>query len=223
MFDHIHEGWNVAELLITSAVTELSFAHHHRLDERARISNGTHSALANPQEWQGAEDRLEAHTLHRHLINAVLLFQAGMESMIGWCAENEPALSTLKEGKKGKTFGEKWELALGAVSAPTSRLVKYLDFYRDVRNPIIHCGKPADIKAIRSMTFCSTYLGIRDGWAVFEDLRRGLGIDGAINWEGFCGDFNLPASIEPMAYPEIGEAVRLLRSGYQRWIRTLNQ
>ncbi len=136
-------------------------------------------------------------------IEAILLFQAGMEAIINEeINTNKKLIGVRKEREyhqkrvRDLSFKNKWENSYKALKVTDTEkyLERYLDFYRDFRVPITHPNnRYLDVAAYR---FPEVYKGIRNGWMAFMTLASGWEHDAKEqSWARFCEEANLPEEI----------------------------
>lgn len=138
-------------------------------------------------------------------IEAVLLFQSGMEAIINEEINTNSKLAGVRREREAYqkkvrdlSFKNKWENSYRALGLDDScrSLKEYLEFYRDFRVPITHPrNRYFDISPYR---FPRVYAGIKSGWIAFMRLAHGWE-DSARTaaWEEFCASCSLPLTIPP--------------------------
>lgn len=136
-------------------------------------------------------------------IQAILLFQAGMEAIINEeINTNKGLISVRKEREfhqkrvRDLSFKNKWENSFKAMKIEDKQkyLEQYLEFYRDFRVPITHPkNRYLDVSGYR---FPSVYQALRNGWMAFMSFASGWEKNAMDqSWENFCAESNLPEEI----------------------------
>jgi hypothetical protein len=171
---------------------------------------GKHVGTAYAAYWEAAspgmstERERELRTRETEAcIEAVLMFQGGMEAIINEeISTNRALVSVRKEREffqkkvRDLSFKNKWEHSYSALGIEDDEryLQHYLEFYRVYRVPITHPeNRYFDISLYR---FPLVYEGIRNGWMAFMALST-TWEEGARQrtWSDFCAECNLPSSL----------------------------
>lgn len=160
--------------------------------------------------WEGASPGLSDYQLLKlrqneaeSSIEALLLFQAGMEAIINEEISTNRKLAGVRKERefhqkrvRDLSFKNKWENSYKALELEDSKkyLESYLEFYRDFRVPITHPrNRYFDVALYK---FPRVYEGIRNGWMAFMSLSTSWEDKAkAQSWEDFCTECNLPETI----------------------------
>lgn len=185
------EHIDIAETLIRKATKRLAEAYSTfweasapGLDERTQLN----------LRLQEAESCIEA----------LLLFQSGMEAIINEEINTNKKLAGVRKERvflqrkvKDLSFKNKWLNTFKALELEDSQkyLENYLDFYRDFRVPITHpSNRYFDISHYR---FTNIYEGFRNGWMAFMTLATGWEDTAKTqSWKQYCEENGLPDEVE---------------------------
>lgn len=156
----INDGWDVASLLTHSAFDELGQA-----DKIARFDVSQVDAIPPNQcfDLMSEAEYRRMPSLRIHLIKAVVLFQAGMESLVSYLSSKYPTQL------RGKNFFKQIENVL-----PKDQTEAYFKFYGKVRVSIVHPTEIERIETIRDLQFIYVHQGLRYGWEIFSNLSAKL-------------------------------------------------
>ncbi|MCX7996824.1 MAG: hypothetical protein N2691_03665 [Patescibacteria group bacterium] len=183
------EQVDVAELLIRRAGMRLGDAYSHFWEASVPGIPDRKAVILRTREAESC-------------IEAILLFQSGMEAIINEeISTNSKLVSVRREREyhqkrvRDLSFKNKWENSFKALELEDDgTLRKYLEFYRDYRVPITHPrNRYFDVSPYR---FPQVYAGIKSGWLAFmmlagnweQSARAGA-------WESFCNACNLPIEV----------------------------
>jgi len=129
-------------------------------------------------------------------IQALILFQAGMEAIINDEITNHPLLSSVKSEEsdlnthfKSLSFKNKWTKSYEALQIREFEYLEaYLDFYSQYRIPITHPKRR--YVSLSTYRFRKIYEGIENGWYAVQLLYAVLGKE-LTSWELFCKEYSL--------------------------------
>jgi hypothetical protein len=209
--DDIKSGWDVAHLVMHSAFDELglaaTFCRVGPLDPQT-IPPMDCFFLAG----QIMQARAEAR---RHLVKAVALFQAGMESLINYWVSEHPEIP------RSKKFVEKWKLAFTAKGQP-AKFDGYATFYRDVRNAVIHPDSAQRIATIDQLRFIRVHEGMKHGWEAFGRLSAAMGDPhDKDSWRIMCEAHRVPLDCPDPLYPDLLVLRSQLLKRFDAYLKTL--
>lgn len=171
---------------------------------------GMHLAHASARYWEqtipGTEPKQIVQLREEEAeacIEAILLFQSGMEAIINEEITSNNKLSGVRKERefhqkkvRDLSFKNKWEHSYKAVDLTDAAgyLSKYLEFYRDYRVPITHPkNRYFDVSPY---TFPVVYHAFRNGWLAFMQLISTWEDSAQIqSWEEYCVRHNLPKEI----------------------------
>lgn len=189
----LHTGWDVAHLVMHGAFDELKAAYDvarvgvvevDKIDPISCFSLGSNVDARN-------------RVLRRYLVKVVTLFQAGMESIISHWGAKYPEIAG------GKGFVAKWEHAFSAKGQPPE-FAKYADFYRQVRNAIVHPDSANKIAVIDALQFSLVYDGVQSGWIAFRRLGAAIGEPhDDDSWDIMCTAHDLPPELKRDELPDL--------------------
>jgi len=129
-------------------------------------------------------------------IQALILFQAGMEAIINDEIANHPLLSSVRGEEqslnshyKSLSFKNKWTKSYEALQIrELEYLDVYLEFYSSYRIPITHPKRR--YVSLSTYRFKKIYHGIENGWYTVPLLYAVLGKE-LTSWDQFCADYSL--------------------------------
>jgi len=189
----IHDGWNVSHLVMHSAFDELGKA-----SEIANVELSVGDIDYMQCFFAAIEIEQRRATSRKHLVTAVALFQAGMESLINYWRSKYPDI----EG--GSNFVAYWKNAF-TIKGVQGSFDDYAYFYRNIRNAIIHPDSVERIETINNLEFIQVYEGIKHGWVASEKLSQVLGTPYDNNsWEIMCSAHSVPTLPSIKDYPNLG-------------------
>jgi len=204
----ISNGWDVAHHHVHEGIKHIGNACSINLTASSKYSDWE-SALEWPSLLAASMDvRQYSVEEHKQCLKAVVLFQAGMEAWISW-AYSRPQLS----GKSlPRNFVDKWTEALDHFST-THDFSGYADFYRQVRNPIVHPTSEADVLSIAAIWSDVVHKGLKQGWGAMEALSSNLAQPFDRNsWSTMCGIHHVPPSLDSDALINLHELERSMRA-----------
>ena len=190
---HIADGWDVAHLVMHTAFDELGLAGRH-----AQVGPIDPDAIDPIQCFHvGGRVDLAQGTSRRHLVKAVTLYQAGMESTISYWISRHSGLST------AGGFVERWDNVCGAKGCAPG-LGDYAIFYREIRNAIVHPDTDARVRTIQTLRVKRVHEGIADGWSALQRLASALGEPhDADSWKIMCEAHGVPLQCSDELYPDL--------------------
>lgn len=157
--------------------------------------------------WEAASPHLDDQRILRlrqqeaeSCIEALLLFQSGMEAIINEEISTNNKLTGVRKERefhqkklRDLSFKNKWESSYKALDLIDEHeyLNNYLDFYRDYRVPITHPrNRYFDVGPYR---FPKVHQGIRNGWMAFMTLASNWEKSAKDqSWTEFCREANIP-------------------------------
>lgn len=178
---------DIAELLIRKAGSHLGDAYN--------------ISILDPT-IQGEQEHVLRKAEAESCIQAILLFQAGMEAIINEEIESNRYLHKIRKERqyyqkklKDLSFKNKWERAfteLGVNEEGFSRFQHYMEFYRKFRVTITHPkNRYIDVSQYR---FKPIYEGLKNGWETFMTLSQNIDLEYTTEtWEDFCESCGIPA------------------------------
>jgi hypothetical protein len=136
-----------------------------------------HIKLAKSFQSKKNDEMKEAH----ECIQAIILFQTGMEAFINEEIESEKKLVSVKKEKenlaskyKTLSFKNKWELAYDALKIKNrSTLNLYMQFYANYRILISH--PKSRYISLENYEYEKVYMGLQCGWESMQVLFESLG------------------------------------------------
>ena len=188
----IHDGWDVAHHHNHEGFIHLGQAYAYNKYATQKYLN--YEDDLHWAECLGSSAEIRQHFIaeNKLCIKAVVLFQAGVEAWISW-AYTKPALSSVSMPRH---FVPKWEAAFNHFGN-SHDFSEYAEFYRDVRNPIVHPSKQSDVEKVASVWCKPVHEGLRAGWSAMSELSTELGqpFDGN-SWDTMCSINGTPISLE---------------------------
>lgn len=200
----INDGWDVAHHHIHEAFLHLGQAYSynkHATQKYRRYEKDYHWA-----EYLGfsAEVRQLFIAENKLSIKATILFQAGIEAWISW-AYTKPKLSAISTPRN---FVIKWETAFSHLDSDYD-FSTYADFYRQIRNPIVHPSNQSDVERVASVWCKPVHEGLKAGWTAMSVLSAELGYPFDENsWDRM---FNINVTPESINNNEVSDLQALER------------
>ncbi len=136
-----------------------------------------HIKLAKSYQTKKKDEMKEAH----ECIQAIILFQTGMEAFINEEIESEKKLASIKKQKdslasiyKTLSFKNKWEMAFDALNIKKrTPLHSYMTFYSIYRILISH--PKSRYISLENYEYEKVYEGLKNGWESMQLLFQELG------------------------------------------------
>ncbi len=205
----INNGFDVANLLMHSALDELCAAH--TLCEKVNdmdldTIDETDCFLISPR-IEGIDISIK-----KNLIKSIVLFQSGMEAIIHWIQNQDPCISS-----KG-SFSEKWENAFNSKNIDFD-FSHYKNFYKYYRIHIVHPDRNERFETLNNLTFSDVYNGIQEGWLAYAALSEAIGYKHDDNsWEVMCKAHNLPVTMRGGNYLVPSDVIISLNKKYRKYL-----
>lgn len=187
----IHDGWDVSHHHIHEGFIHIGQAYAYNNNVTQKYSDYEDELHWAECLGASAEVRQYFITENKLCIKAVILFQAGMEAWISW-AYSKPQLSAISVPRN---FVSKWETAFNHFGNRYD-FTDYAEFYRKVRNPIVHPSQQSDVEKVANVWCKPVHEGIKAGWSAMSTLSSELGHPFDSNsWETICNINGAPPSI----------------------------
>lgn len=205
----LNSQFDVAHMLGHAALSHLASAEgiHRELARDGLLDPAAHSW----QECAAIGQRVhESRRLElEECIQAVILFQAMMEKVPYFIPMIGPSL----ESPRQHGFAHSWADVLLQIRDPASRTAAEAEFaaydsciYKEVRNPIVHGKKPADLQKVNAIRVQTVHGGMRQGWRAFDYLIAeafGPSQPHQPSWSVACAMHGLPDHLDRAIYRDL--------------------
>ncbi len=205
----INNGFDVAHLLMHSALDELSAANTFCV----KINDINITNIEEPDCFF-VSPRIEGMdtSIKKHLIKAIVLFQSGMESIIHWIQNQDSTI------KSGRSFAQKWENALDSKNVDFD-FSDYKIFYENYPIHLVHPDKDERFETFNNLTFSDVYYGINKGWQAYAAMSDAIGYKHDSNsWQIMCSTHTLPETLDGINYVIPNELIVLLNKKYRKYL-----
>jgi hypothetical protein len=205
----INNGFDVANLLMHSALDELNAAHTFC----EKVNNIDIEKIEEPDCFFESP-RIEGidTSIKKHLIKSTVLFQSGMESIIHWIQNQDLTI------RNGRTFSQKWENALNSKNVNFD-FSDYKSFYENYRIHLVHPDKNTRFETFNNLIFSDVYNGINTGWQAYAAMSEAIGYKHDDNsWQVMCRAHNLPITLNGADYVVPNELIILLNKKYRKYL-----
>ncbi len=217
----LHNHFDVARLLghpafdhLAKACLVYSEVHDHNL-----IDPSVHD-WSKCFDYQMLLTKLQRVELEA-CVHAVVLFQAMMEKVPYFV----PTLCKELKPLKVTGFRESWDTLLDQTNSDDKPHAKdafskyYTDFYKGMRNPIIHGRDESDIEKVNSIHTALVHDGMKAGWSAYDYLLteafRANGESHEPSWSSICAMHYIPEVFDSNKFPNLRELSGIYLKRYE--------
>jgi len=210
----INNGFDAANLLIHSSLDEMKEAFNWVV----KVNEIDINSLENGDcSFHSPKIENIDKSISKHLIKAIVLFQAGMESIIHWIGTKDTTI------KSSGSFVFKWEYAFEAKNIKHD-FSEYANFYRSYRIHLIHPDKEERFETFNNLIFSDVYQGLLAGWNAFYVLSGAIGHKhDEESWQIMCAAHGLPGSVQREDYVSPKEVISHLDKKYRIYLDSLTK